>query len=68
MASARNEGVKSNSFGRVDGQEASLFTLDNSEIRVRITDYGGRLVSICRGDLARAKQSRTDLENDTLAT
>ena len=35
------------SFGRTpDGQCASIHTLHNSHLRVRITDYGGRVVSI----------------------
>jgi aldose 1-epimerase len=46
MAFGRNEALTTASFGRVDGQEACLFTLANDEIRVRITDYGGRLVSV----------------------
>jgi hypothetical protein len=46
MITVRNEAVTTASFGQVDGQEASLFTLENDGIRVGITDYGGRLVSI----------------------
>jgi aldose 1-epimerase len=46
MITVRNEAVMTASFGHVDGQEACLFTLENDEIRVGITDYGGRLVSI----------------------
>jgi aldose 1-epimerase len=46
MAPVRNEAVMTASFGRVDGREACLFTLDNGEITARVTDYGGRLVSI----------------------
>lgn len=35
------------SFGRLpDGNEAALYTLENGRHRVRVTDYGGRLVSI----------------------
>jgi aldose 1-epimerase len=34
-------------FGTLpDGRETLLFTLQNDQIRVRITDYGGRLVSV----------------------
>jgi aldose 1-epimerase len=34
-------------FGRLpDGRTATLFTLENDQIRVRITDFGGRMVSI----------------------
>ena len=34
-------------FGKMpDGSVATLFTLENSRLRVRITDYGGRMVSI----------------------
>ncbi len=29
-----------------DGRETSLFTLENDHLRVRITDFGGRMVSI----------------------
>jgi aldose 1-epimerase len=47
------------SFGRtLDGQAALLYTLQNSYLRVRITNYGGRIVSIeapdrrgCRADV-----------------
>lgn len=46
MTAFRNELVKTASFGHIEGQEACLFTLANSAITVRITDYGGRLVSI----------------------
>jgi aldose 1-epimerase len=46
MAPVRNEAVMTAPFGRVGSQEARLFTLNNDEITVRITDYGGRLVSI----------------------
>ena len=39
--------ARAESFGRTpDGQCASLHTLQNSHLRVRITDYGGRMVSI----------------------
>jgi aldose 1-epimerase len=35
------------SFGRTaDGQAAALYTLSNESMRVRITDFGGRIVSI----------------------
>ncbi len=34
-------------FGNTaDGRAAKLFTLENSKLRVQITDYGGRIVSI----------------------
>ena len=34
-------------FGTLpDGHETSLYTLQNDRLRVRITDYGGRMVSI----------------------
>jgi len=34
-------------FGRLpDGAEAALYTLESDRLRVRITDYGGRIVSI----------------------
>ena len=34
-------------FGETaDGHRASLFTLQNQNLRVRITDYGGRIVSV----------------------
>ena len=34
-------------FGKTpDGQPASIYTLENRHLRVRITDYGGRMVSI----------------------
>ena len=34
-------------FGQTpDGHPAQLLTLENSELRVRITDFGGRIVSI----------------------
>ena len=34
-------------FGQTpDGQSAMVYTLENSQLRVRITDYGGRMVSI----------------------
>jgi aldose 1-epimerase len=34
-------------FGQTpDGQAAMVYTLENSHLRVRITDYGGRMVSI----------------------
>jgi len=35
------------SFGKTeDGRAAQIFTLENPRLRVRITDYGGRIVSI----------------------
>jgi len=49
----RNKAVKRGSFGCIGGQEARLFTLDNGEITVRITDYGGRLVCIEAPDRSR---------------
>jgi aldose 1-epimerase len=34
-------------FGQTpNGQAALVYTLENSRLRVRITDYGGRMVSI----------------------
>jgi aldose 1-epimerase len=34
-------------FGQLaDGRDATLFTLENDRLRVRITDFGGRMVSI----------------------
>lgn len=34
-------------FGQMpDGRAATLYTLENAHLRVRITDYGGRMVSI----------------------
>jgi aldose 1-epimerase len=34
-------------FGNTpDGRKAALYTLDDEQLRVRITDYGGRIVSI----------------------
>ena len=50
MAPVRNDAVKSTSFGCIEGVEACLSTLDNGEITVRVTDYGGRLVSIEAAD------------------
>lgn len=39
--------TRAESFGRLpDGQSASLHTLQNEHLRVSITDYGGRMVSI----------------------
>jgi aldose 1-epimerase len=39
--------VPSAAFGHTpDGQAATVYTLENSQLRVRITDYGGRMVSI----------------------
>lgn len=40
-------------FGHTpDGQPASVHTLENAHLRVRITDYGGRMVSIEAPDKA----------------
>jgi len=36
----------SQSFGTVENREARIYTLENEYLRVRITDYGGILVSI----------------------
>jgi aldose 1-epimerase len=39
--------LPSTPFGRLpDGRDATLFTLENDRLRVRITDFGGRMVSI----------------------
>lgn len=39
--------LPSMSFGRLpDGRDTALLTLENDVLRVRITDYGGRMVSI----------------------
>ena len=39
--------LPSEPFGRLpDGRETSLYTLENDQLRVRITDFGGRMVSI----------------------
>ena len=39
--------LPSEPFGRIpDGRETSLYTLENDQLRVRITDFGGRMVSI----------------------
>lgn len=39
--------LPSEPFGQLpDGRTATLFTLENSHLRVRITDFGGRMVSI----------------------
>ena len=39
--------LRSESFGKTpDGRSATLHTLQTAELRVRITDYGGRIVSI----------------------
>ena len=39
--------LPSQPFGQLpDGRAALLFTLENDRLRVRITDYGGRMVSI----------------------
>ncbi|MGH7061106.1 MAG: aldose epimerase family protein, partial [Stellaceae bacterium] len=35
------------SFGKTpDGRSATIYTLENAQLRARITDYGGRMVSI----------------------
>jgi aldose 1-epimerase len=52
MVLIRNQEMMRASFGRVNGEEAWLFTLENDEIRVRVTDYGGRLVSVETPDRA----------------
>jgi aldose 1-epimerase len=39
--------LPSEPFGHLpDGRDATLFTLENDRLRVRITDFGGRMVSI----------------------
>jgi aldose 1-epimerase len=39
--------LPSEPFGRIpDGRETSLYTLENDQLRVRITDFGGRMVSV----------------------
>jgi aldose 1-epimerase len=39
--------LPSESFGQMpDGRNATVFTLENDRLRVRITDFGGRMVSI----------------------
>ncbi len=39
--------LPSEPFGALtDGRQATLFTLENDRLRVRITDFGGRMVSI----------------------
>lgn len=39
--------LPSEPFGQMpDGHKATLFTLENDRLRVRITDFGGRMVSI----------------------
>jgi aldose 1-epimerase len=39
--------IRATSFGQTpDGQPALLYTLQNSSLRVRVTNYGGRIVSI----------------------
>ena len=39
--------LPSEPFGQLpDGRDATLFTLENDRLRVRITDFGGRMVSI----------------------
>lgn len=37
---------KREQFGDVEGRSAWIYTLENSDLRVRVTDYGGILVSI----------------------
>lgn len=40
-------------FGRTpDGAQASIYALENADLRVRVTDYGGRIVSIETADAA----------------
>ncbi|MBV9829439.1 MAG: galactose mutarotase [Alphaproteobacteria bacterium] len=44
---------KGEPFGQTrEGEAASLFTLENEQLRVRITDWGGRMVSIEAPDRA----------------
>jgi aldose 1-epimerase len=39
--------LRAEAFGTMpDGRETSVFTLQNDQLRVRITDFGGRMVSI----------------------
>lgn len=39
--------LPSEPFGRLpDGRDATLFALENDRLRIRITDFGGRMVSI----------------------
>lgn len=45
----------SQSFGIVESREARVYTLENDHLRVRITDYGGILVSIEAPDRAGRK-------------
>lgn len=45
----------SQSFGTVENREARIYTLENGYLRVRITDYGGILVSIEAPDRAGRK-------------
>jgi aldose 1-epimerase len=43
--------VSAESFGRIPGgREATLHTLRTAQLRVCITDFGGRIVSICTAD------------------
>ncbi len=43
----RTAPASSDPFGHTpDGQAARVYTLENSQLRVRIMDYGGRMVSI----------------------
>jgi len=43
--------LPSEPFGQTsDGRSATLYTLENAQLRVRISDYGGRMVSIAAPD------------------
>jgi len=42
----KNHSDTSRAFGAVDGRLARIYTLENEHLRVRITDYGGILVSV----------------------
>ncbi|MFZ3354839.1 MAG: aldose epimerase family protein [Xanthobacteraceae bacterium] len=54
-------------FGETpDGQRAALYTLQNENIRVRITDYGGRIVSVEAPDRA-GRQDHILLGFDSVA-
>ena len=42
-----SKSLPSDPFGQMpDGQNTTLYTLENGQLRVRITDFGGRMVSI----------------------
>ena len=43
---AKIQSDRSWSFGILDGRIARIYTLENEHLRVRITDYGGILVSV----------------------